>query len=105
MKNEDDVDLGHLEFPSIEIDITPVEQPVEHPVIDPESFSDIAIETESNQMLVEGVTELKDHPQLKGFLEDLNNLKNDLVFEVEKLSKDFELVGSVKILFAIKRKE
>jgi hypothetical protein len=103
LENEIDIDvaLSSVEFPSIEIDVI---NPPESPVVDPETYSDV-VETGMDQMLVEGVTELKDHPQLESFLENLNDLKNDFLLKILKASEKFELTGSAKVLFSIKRKE
>ena len=105
MNDEYDVGLGDFNFPSSEIEIPNAENQVAKPVVDPQTYSDIEVDAASNQMLVEGVAELKDHPQLEPFLSHLNDLKNKFVSEVEDASKKFELKGSVKVLFAIKRKD
>lgn len=103
MTNELGNVLGDLNFPTTEIDIT---LPVENKVAPKEqvSFDDV-VETDSNQMLVEGVDELKDHPELEDFLRNLNDLKNNFVSNVEGLSEKVNLTGSVKVLFAVQHKE
>ena len=101
MKDEIDVVIGSIEFPSIEIDVVkPQEQKEDGQLL----YTDV-VETESNQMLVEGVTELKNHPQLEPLLKALNDVKNDFVLKVLEVSENFELKGSVKVLFAIGRKD
>lgn len=100
MKNDFEAVLGGLELPETEIDVARSKEQV----VDPVSFEDV-IDTEENQMLVEGVAELEDHPNLETFLRQLNDLKNDFVFKVKGISKEFELHGSVKVLFSISREK
>lgn len=107
MDKQTDIGLGNIEFPSTEID---VEKPPERSDLGTVNYDDQVtynevIETDPNQMLVEGVAELKDHPQLESFLMGLNDLKNEFILKVEGLSKDFELRGSVKVLFTVSKKD
>lgn len=98
---KDEVVLGDLKFPTAEINVAKPQGQVDEGQI---KYSDV-MEIDQNQMLVEGVAELKKHPQLESFLGKLNDLKNDFILKVGETSKDFELKGSVKVLFAVRRKE
>ena len=106
MKNEADIGLGDIAFPSAEIEVDKSSEEGCGTVNynDQVTYNEV-IETDPNQMLVEGVTELKDHPQLESFLMDLNDLKNNFILKVAELSKDVELKGSVKVLFTVSKRD
>lgn len=104
MKNE--IDIG-ISFPTAELNVDTTLAEPENSTVEYDTknvkYEDVA-ETDSNQLLVEGVTELEDHPQLETFLRSLNDLKNDFILKVGGLSNNFELNGSVKLLFTVSKK-
>lgn len=106
--NENDNVLGNLSFPSVDIDVAKPPEQSDLDTVDYDlskiSYEEV-VETAPNQMLVEGVAELTDHPQLESFLRVLHHLKNDFVLKVAGLSEEFELRGSVKVLFTVSKKD
>ena len=99
MSTELDIHLTNTELPSTDIELSSE--------VDEESadvtYDDVP-EVAENQILAEGVSDLKDHPQLEPLLETLHQLKNEFHQKVAEASKDSDLSGFVKVLFSIREK-
>lgn len=96
---KDTENLDDISFPSLDLNAASETPP------DTTLRAEMIPDIDPNQLLVEGVAELADHPQIEPFLKSLYDLNNELIAKVIELSKDSELVGSVKVLFAVREKK